>query len=212
MYCHAPAQDLRYHSSYPTRDGQRLVFRCRKCRKTFNDRYGTAFYDLKTPSEKVSRAVQQVAEGLSFQAVARIEGVTPETVSRWVKRAERQAALIDRELVQNIQTGWIEFDEVYSFPGTKQTVETSSQEMGKHWIHCAFARQTRLILAVKVGLRDERPAQELVHETASRLSEVLSSAGGQMVGKRISLRFCWSFICWRIRSKGAGAGGRRNLE
>lgn len=171
VYCHASAQQLRYHSRYQTRDGERVVFRCRICLKTFNDRFGTAFYDLKTPAEKVSRAVQQVAEGLSFEAVARIEQVAPETISKWMRRAARQADLIDADLVQNIQTEWVELDEVYSFAGTKQKRETASEEIGRHWTHCSFARATRLLLAVKVGLRDEHLARELVAETASRLHE-----------------------------------------
>jgi len=170
VYCHASAQELRYHSRYPTRDGMRTVFRCRLCRKTFNDRFGTAFYDLKTPSEKVSRAVQQVAEGLSFEAVARIETVAPETVSNWMKRAVCQAESVDQDLIQNIETDYLEMDEVYSFAGTKQKTEILSQDIGKHWTHCSFARQTRLLLAVSVGLRDEHLAQSLVAETASRLA------------------------------------------
>lgn len=170
-YCNAPAQEIRYHSRYQTLDGERIVFRCRVCLKTFNDRFGTAFYDLKKPSEQVSRAVQQIAEGLSLEAVARIEQVAPETVSRWVKRASWQAQLIDTDLVQNIETEAVELDEVYSFAGTKQKLETSADEIGKHWIHCSFSRQTRLILAIKVGLRDEYLAQDLVSETASRLAK-----------------------------------------
>ena len=155
VHCHASAQEIRYHSRYQTRDGERTVFRCRSCLKTFNDRYGTAFYDLKTPSEKVSRAVQQVAEGLSFEAVARIETVASSTISKWIKRAALQAHLIDADLVQNIETEAVELDEVYSFAGTKQTMETPSEEIGKHWTHCSMGRAARLVLAVKVGLRDE---------------------------------------------------------
>src|ERR1044072_9832456 len=138
VYCHASAQELRYHSRYLTRDGERIVFRCRLCRKTFNDRFGTAFYDLKTPSEKVSRAVQQVAEGLSFEAVARIETVAPESVSNWMKRAVCQAESVDQDLIQNIETDYLEMDEVYSFAGTKQKTEILSQDIGKHWTHCSF--------------------------------------------------------------------------
>lgn len=170
VYCHAPAHEIRYHSRYQTLDGERIVFRCRQCRKTFNDRFGTAFYDLKKPSEQVSRAIQQIAEGLSLEAVARIEQIAPETVSRWVKRASWQSQLIDQDLVQNIETDWVELDEVYSFAGTKEKAETPFSETGKHWTHCSFARKTRLLLAVKVGFRDEVLAQELVSETASRLA------------------------------------------
>lgn len=119
VYCHASAQELRYHSRYQTRDGERTVFRCRICRKTFNDRYGTAFYDLKTPAEKVTRAVNQIAEGLSFEAVSRVEQIAPSTISNWIKRAVYQAELIDLDLLQNIETDVIEMDEVYSFAGTR---------------------------------------------------------------------------------------------
>lgn len=173
VYCNADCQDLRYHSRYQTLDGTRIVFRCRKCRKTFNDRFGTAFYDLKTSSEKVSRAIQQVAEGLSFEAVARIEQVAASTVAEWVKRGSLQAALLDRELIQDIDTQVVEMDEVYSFAGHKQkrVEDDLLSETGKHWTHCSFSRQSRLILAIKIGFRDELLTHELILETASRLKE-----------------------------------------
>lgn len=171
VFCNAPGHNIRYHSRYQTQDGTRIVFRCRRCRKTFNDRHGTAFYDLKTPAEKVARAIQQVAEGLSLEAVARIEGVASSTVAQWVKRSARQARLIDCDLVQDIDTEVVEIDEVYSFAGNKQKTEELLSETGKHWTHCSFARHTRLILAVKVGFRNEILAGELISETASRLAE-----------------------------------------
>jgi hypothetical protein len=40
------------------------VIRCKQHKGTFCDRYGTAFYDLKTPEEKVQRAIQQSLEGM----------------------------------------------------------------------------------------------------------------------------------------------------
>jgi hypothetical protein len=62
---------LAYHSRYTLRSGQPvLVFRRRQYLKTFCDRFGTAFYDLKTPEEKVQRAIQQGLEGLCPEAVA----------------------------------------------------------------------------------------------------------------------------------------------
>jgi hypothetical protein len=79
----AVAWRLAYHSRYTLRSGQPvLVFRCRQCRKTFCDRFGTASYDLKTPEEKVQRAIQQGLEGLCPEAVARVEGVHPTTIQR----------------------------------------------------------------------------------------------------------------------------------
>jgi transposase-like protein/IS1 family transposase len=171
VHCHASAYEVRYHSRYQTLDGERIVFRCRVCLKTFNDRYGTAFYDLKKPSKQVTRAVQQVAEGLSFEAVARVENISPKTVSEWTKRASKQADLIDTELVCGLTVEVVEVDELYSFAGNKQEVETRQSETGKHWTHCSFARTTRLILEVEVGERNEVLAQSLIAKTACRLSK-----------------------------------------
>ncbi len=171
VHCGAPAEDVKYHSRYLTRDGMRTVFRCRQCRKTFCDRYGTAFYDLKTPEQKVHHAVHQVMEGLGYEAVARIEAVHPTTVHRWIQRAEAQAALADHEVVQAVAAETIEMDELYSFAGTKQVApESAADETGKHWVHCSMARESRLLLEVQVAPRTLETAQTLVKNSAARLA------------------------------------------
>jgi len=53
------------------------VIRCKRRKGTSCDCYGTAFYDLKTPEEKVERAIHQGLEGLCPEAVVCIERVHP---------------------------------------------------------------------------------------------------------------------------------------
>lgn len=172
VHCGAAAEDVRYHSRYPTQDGLRTVFRCQVCMKTFCDRYGTAFYDLKTAEEKVERAVQQVMEGLGYESVARIEKIHPTTVHRWADRAAEQALLADLTVVHEVQADVIELDELYGFAGTKQSAPQSLEdETGKHWVHCSMARDSRLLLDVVVGPRTEETAQILVAFTALRLKQ-----------------------------------------
>src|SRR5581483_7687151 len=164
---------LAYHSRYTLRSGQTVfVLRCRTCRKTFCDRYGTAFYDLKTPEEKVQRALQQGLEGLCPEAVARVEGVHPTTVQRWVERAQQQAQAADHAVITHVATENIELDELYSFAGSKHPDAPAEEldEVGQHWTHCAMARESRLLLEVVVGPRTEASALELVHGTAKRLA------------------------------------------
>jgi transposase-like protein/IS1 family transposase len=170
-HCGASADNVTYHSRYSTRDGIRTVFRCRLCRKTFCDRYGTAFYDLKTPEQKVLHSVHQVMEGLGYEAVARLEAVHPTSVHRWVARAHQQAALADQQIVQRVETEVIEMDELYSFAGTKQAVpEAPEAPTGKHWTHCTMARDSRLLIDVEVGPRTTETAKILVKATAGRLA------------------------------------------
>jgi hypothetical protein len=156
---------LAYHSRYRLRDGQMVfVIRCRQCRRTFCDRYGTAFYDLKTPEEKVQRANQQGLEGLCPEAVARIEGVHPTIVGRWVDRSCSQAKAVDQEVITGVSTENVELDELYSFAGEKHPDEQESdlEEIGQHWTHVAMARESRLMLEVVIGPRTQESAAKLV--------------------------------------------------
>jgi hypothetical protein len=96
------------------RSGQTVfVIRWRQCRQTFCDRFGTAFYDLKTPEDKVQCAIQQDLEGLCPEAVARVEGVHPTTVQRRVDRACSQAKAADQEVITGVSTQNVELDELY---------------------------------------------------------------------------------------------------
>jgi len=171
--CGATAERLAYHSRYTIRGGQTVcVIRCRECRKTFCDRHGTAFYDLKTPEEKVQRAIQQGIEGLCPEAVARVEVVHPTTVQRWVDRACSQARAADQEVITGVSTQNIELDELYSFAGEKHPdeLESDMEEVGQHWTHIAMARESRLMLEVVVGPRTQESATELVEGAARRLA------------------------------------------
>lgn len=173
-HCSAPAGLLAYHSRYRLRDGQIVcVFRCRQCRKTFCDRYGTAFYDLKTPEKQVQRALQQGLEGLCPEAVARVEGVHPTTVQRWVERASVQAQAADQKVITNVSTENVELDELHSFAGSKHPDEQEDDlnEVGQHWTHCAMERQSRLLLEVVVGPRTQESATKLVEGAANRLTQ-----------------------------------------
>src|SRR5215468_9300344 len=172
-HCGATAVRLAYHSRYTIRGGRTVyVIRCRDCRKTFCDRFGTAFYDLKTPEEKVQRAIQQGLEGLCPEAVARIEGVHPTTVGRWVDRSCSQAKAADQEVITGVSTENVELDELYSFAGEKHPDEQESdlEESGQHWTHVAMARESRLMLEVVIGPRTQESATKLVEGAAKRLA------------------------------------------
>jgi transposase-like protein/IS1 family transposase len=177
-HCGAPAERLAYHCRYSIRGGHTVrVIRCRECRKTFCDRYGTAFYDLKTPEQKVQRALQQGLEGLGPEAVARVESVHPSTVQRWVARASLQAQAAqaaDRSVITGVSADNVELDELHSFAGVKHPndeAENIHPEIGQHWTHCAMVRESRLLLEVVVGPRTEDSALKLVEGAAGRLAD-----------------------------------------
>src|SRR5262249_6514185 len=172
-HCGATAEHLAYHSRYALKSGQTVtVIRCKQHKGTFCDRYGTAFYDLKTPEEKVQRAIQQGLEGLCPEAVARVEDVHPTTVQRWIERACLQAKAADREVIIGVVAENIELDELYSFAGAKRPDEQEDdlEQMGQHWTHCAMARESRLMVDVVGGPRTQESATKLVEGAANRLA------------------------------------------
>jgi uncharacterized protein with von Willebrand factor type A (vWA) domain len=105
-----------YHSRYTLKNGQTaLVIRRKQHNGTFCDRYGMVFYDLKTPEDKVERAVHQSIEGLCPQAVTSIEGVHSATVQRWVERARDQARSALKKAITKVSAENVELNELYSF-------------------------------------------------------------------------------------------------
>jgi transposase-like protein len=152
-HCGATAEKLAYHSRYTLKSGHLVtVIRCKQHNGTFCGRYGTACYDLKTEEEKVERAVHQNLEGLHPQAIARIEGVHPTTVQRWIDRAARQGRAADQEVVSDVQAEAVEFIQLDSFAGLKRPDAGDDPEaVGQHWTHLAMVRESRLMLEVVGG-------------------------------------------------------------
>jgi len=148
------------------------VWRCRACRRTFCDRFGTAFYDLKTPAPQVERALRQSLEGLGAEAGARLEVVHQTTVPRWVGRACAQAQAAAQALITNLPTEHVELDELYSCASAKhpEAAACDLAEVGQHGPPCALARQSRLRLEVVVGPRTQASATQLVDGAARRLA------------------------------------------
>ena len=156
-HCGATAEQLAYHSRYTLKSGKMvIVIKCKQHHGTFCDRYGTAFSDLKTEEAKVQRVIHQSLEGLHPEAIARIEGIHPTTVQRWVDRAAIQAQAADAEVMSEVQAEDVELDELYSFAGLKRPdLEDDPEIVGQHWTPVAMVRESRWILEVVVGPRTE---------------------------------------------------------
>lgn len=87
-------------------------YRCKGCRKCFNDRTGSPMARLRTPSSVVATALNGRSERLGVRATGRLFGASHSTILRREERLARQAAAwsppapADREVT-------LEGDEVY---------------------------------------------------------------------------------------------------
>ena len=75
------------------------VLRCRTCKARFSERKGTPLYDARLPPESVVAVLAHVAEGIGTRKTARLVGVHPNTVTRYIRRAGPHARHLHDELV-----------------------------------------------------------------------------------------------------------------
>lgn len=88
---------------------------CRTCGGVFNDRTGTAFYDLRTPEEKVLLSLEMILRGMPLRKVADILHVKLDTVRGWLSQSAEHAEKVNEALVKRIRVERVELDELWTF-------------------------------------------------------------------------------------------------
>ena len=85
----------------PMRYGPRQtrLLRCSTCKGRFSERKGTPLFDARLPADTAASVLAHVAEGVGTRRTARLVGVHPDTVTRYVRKAGRHAARLHDELV-----------------------------------------------------------------------------------------------------------------
>ena len=77
----------------------RRMLRCSTCRFRFSERKGTPLFDARLPTDRVTAILAHVAEGVGTRKTARLTGVHPDTVTRYIRRAGPHAEALHDELV-----------------------------------------------------------------------------------------------------------------
>ena len=108
-------QSIVCNGTYPTRSGRVHKYVCRSCGAVFCGRQGTAFYDIRSPEDKVILALKLILQGLSLRAVSNVLGVKLDTVRQWLARSARHAEQVNEVLIKEIKVNRVELDELWSF-------------------------------------------------------------------------------------------------
>jgi IS1 family transposase/transposase-like protein len=160
-------------STYMTESGNRRIFRCKVCGKSFSETRGTVFFDLRTPEEKVMMALKMLLVRVELSGIGFVLGVTEETVLEWLRRAARKAEEINRHLLRELPVTEVQLDEMWNFIKRKRSQQpgdgpeaTPDSEDGRQWIWISFAPEFRLMLSCVVGPRTSESALALIRMTA----------------------------------------------
>ena len=78
---------------------QRRMLRCATCKARSSERRGTPLFDARLPAGTVTAVLGHVAEGIGTRKTARLTGVHPDTVTRYIRLAGDHAEQLHDELV-----------------------------------------------------------------------------------------------------------------
>ena len=121
------------NGSYATQSGRVHKFICRACGLVFCQRKGTAFYDIRSPEDKVVLSLKLILQGMSLRAVSNVLGVKLDTVRSWLAKSSSHAQQVNDVLVKEINVSRVELDELWSFVRKKKFrawQKTRKQVMG----------------------------------------------------------------------------------
>jgi transposase-like protein len=151
------------HGSFSTRRGRLGRTRCTICGRTRSGRAGTPYHRMRHPASDLDRAVKMSTEGLSIAGIARVLGVHPTTVRRWLEKAGAHVERYSEEHLVVDEPEEVQLDEL-RVGGIQQAEGT--------WVWSAIEVTSRVWLAVKVSRRTLRATRQFladVRESCGKL-------------------------------------------
>lgn len=131
--------------------------RCLLCGQTFVERGPKPIGDMRIKTKDAATVLGMLLEGMSIRACERITGINRDTICRLIKTAGENCQALFDSMVVDVPVSDIQCDEIWSFVGMKEKTKLAREygdEVGDSWTFIAIERNTKLILAHKVGLRD----------------------------------------------------------
>ena len=108
------------HSFYPTKQGRKRRFICRTCKQTFSSSKGTAYYRLQKSKQDFDEVAAMSVEGMSGSSIARVKGISRNTVATWLSRASRWTLAFQNKHLKGYGIKELQFDELKTFTGSKK--------------------------------------------------------------------------------------------
>jgi transposase-like protein len=132
-------------------------YQCKRCRRTFSQRTGTALYRLHKPKELMFIVITLLAHGCPLQAICAAFGLDERTVARWEREAGMQCQRVHEHVVEagRVELGQVQADEL--------RVRVVG---GVMWLAGALAVESRLWLGGVVSMRRDR---DLIRRLLSRV-------------------------------------------
>ncbi|MFT7669908.1 MAG: hypothetical protein ACI8X5_002615 [Planctomycetota bacterium] len=164
--------------------GRRRRYRCTACGKIFGATAGTPYKRLQHPKAKFDRVAALSVEGVSRAAIARIEGLCWNTVSRWLELVASLARRFNNDKTRGYALEELQLDELNTFLGNRNQ---------KTWVFAGIEVGSWLWTSSLVGARTLSNTKRFVRSIAGTSnwspSPFITSDGMKFYGRCIALTF-----------------------
>jgi transposase-like protein len=132
------------HGFYKTRRGTRRRYQCQGCGKTFGSTSGTPYYRIQHRRATFDEVAALSVEGLDKSAIARVKGITWNTVHRWLEKAAAWCRRFNDRKIRRLTSIELQADEIRTIVGSKQEAI---------WVFVAIDVWSRLWPSTIIGKR-----------------------------------------------------------
>lgn len=132
-------------------------YRCCLCGQTWTEQGPKPLGDMRTSLKDAVTALGMLLEGMSIRAVERLTGLHRDTIDDLILTVGRNFQHLLNTKIRNVPVEDVQLDEIWAFVGCKERTRVArgySDEFGDTWTFVAIERNTKLVLAHRVGQRD----------------------------------------------------------
>ena len=94
-------------------------FRCKTCRRTFNENYGTILYGKRTDEKDILETLVLLAEGVRISSLHRAKGFKEDTILAWLRQAAEHAGALEERLLKDYHIERGQLDALWSYVRNK---------------------------------------------------------------------------------------------
>jgi len=134
-------------------------YRCTACTKTFCSTAGTPYHRLQCSRSAFDEVAAMSVEGVSKSSIARIKGISWNTVARWIERAAAAARRFNHFMTRAYELKELQADEIRTF---------LSHKARPIWVFSAIEVSSRLWPSAVIGRRSYRNARRLIRHVAHK--------------------------------------------
>jgi len=128
----------------------------------------------KLPLTKRVQILSMLCEGSSMRSIARVTGVSFNTVDKLLQDAGAVCVAFHEKTVRDVKAKRVQCDEIWSFCYAKAknvpAAKSAPDGAGDVWTWTAIEADSKLIISWLVGGRDAEYADEFMQDVASRLA------------------------------------------